>query len=576
MNRVENFKVLSKQVFAVGQRTLSWQQVLVTATNFADDLSTKELRQVALYCDDSANFSVGLFACAMAGVNVLLVPDITTERVHALHEKCQLVLSDQDLSQSNLPQISLDIDSDSAKCLQEVSQTELLSVNLHNIQITLETSGSSGQSKQLVKSWEQMRQEAMALTELIRPIFKEEQPVICGSVSTQHMYGLTFRVFLTFYLGLPMNRERLLFPETLIDATAKVGPCMWVSSPTLLHTFNKNHQWERVNDKVCLVVSSGGSLSTQAKKFLETTLATDVLEIYGSTETGIAASRFKSQFWCFFPSVQCQEDEVLGLGITSDWCPEQQYLADAISWYDDEFELLGRLDRIIKLADNRISLLQIEQKLMLHDWIADCYLALHPSKNRVAAWVALNQSGIEAWCTQGRKAIIANIKDSLKQSQVNVALPRYWRFDTVLPRNSQGKLKHSDFAQALLTPIRHPYVLEEKQVTEHEYQARFRVPIDLEYFNGHFDSFHLVPGVVEMRWVLEFLRKIKWLSNSPRVIENLKFKAFLRPNDVVDICFKRDPVRQKISFQAVRVDTVIVSGRIVVPPELEQPSLSKI
>lgn len=571
MNKLEQFKVFPKQVFAVGPKPLIWQQVLTLATNLADQLSSKQLDQVVLYCDDSVNFSVGLLACAMAGVNVYLVPDITTERVSALHEKCQLVLSDQDLKQSDLPKIVLDANSDTGSFPSEALMlTDSLTVNLHNIQITLETSGSSGQSKQLLKTWEQMCQEALVLSDLIGPILNGEQVVVCGSVSTQHMYGLTFRVFLSFYLGLAVNRERLLFPETLIDATAKVGPCIWVSSPTLLHTFNEYHQWDKVQSNVRLVISSGGSLSAQAKQFLQKTLATDVLEIYGSTETGVAASRLRSDFWRFFPSVQCQEDEKLGLGITSSWCPEQQYLADAISWHTDEFELLGRLDRIIKLADNRISLLQIEQKLIAHQWVADCYLAVHPSKNRVAAWIALNHHGVEAWCQQGRKSVIANIKDFLRQSQVKVALPRYWRFDTMLPRNSQGKLKQYDFEQALLVPIRNPYMSDEKQVSADEYQVRFRVPIDLEYFNGHFDTFHLVPGVVEVKWVLDFLKKIHWLIQSPRTVENLKFKAFLRPNDVLDIKFKRDPVRQKISFEGFKGKKSIVSGRIVVPPPLAQ------
>ena len=571
MNRVEKFNVLSGQSFAIGLPSISWQQALDVAGSLVEDLKAREADQVALYCDDSAHFAVSLLACAMAGVDAYLLPDITDDRVQRLHEKCQLVISDQDLSHRDLPQILINVDSELADYPQQECE-ESITVSLHNIQIVLETSGSSGQAKQLVKNWQQMRQEASVLTELIEPLLPGEGLTICGSVSAQHMYGLTFRIFLAFYLGLAMNRERLLFPETLIDTTHKVGPCIWISSPTLLHTFNENHQWEKARDKVRLIVSSGGSLSAHAKKFLQETLATEVLEIYGSTETGVVASRLGSKYWRFFPSVQSQEDETLGLEITSNWCLDRQYLADAISWREDEFELLGRLDRIIKLADNRVSLLQIEQQLMAHEWIADCYLALHPSKNRVAAWIALNPTGIEAWCSQGRKSVISCIKRFLLQSQVKVALPRYWRFDTELPRNSQGKLRQQDFVQAVLTPIRHPHSVVEQEVAENEYHVKFKVPLDLEYFNGHFDSFHLVPGVVELRWVLDFLRKINWLSQSPRTIENLKFKSFLRPNDVVDITLKRDIIRQKISFSASKGDIAVASGRIVIPTAADCPT----
>lgn len=43
---------------------------------------------------------------------------------------------------------------------------------------------------------------------------------------------------------------------------------------------------------------------------------------------------------------------------------------------DGRFELLGRLDRIVKLEEKRISLPMLEQALMAHAWVAETRLGV--------------------------------------------------------------------------------------------------------------------------------------------------------------------------------------------------------
>ncbi|WP_411431499.1 AMP-binding enzyme, partial [Aggregatibacter actinomycetemcomitans] len=108
-------------------------------------------------------------------------------------------------------------------------------------------------------------------------------------------------------------------------------------------------------------------------------------------------------------------------------------------------------DRIVKFGDKRISLVKIEQDLLRHPWVTDCYVAQHPQHLRPAAWVALNEAGIAAYRQQGRHEFVNELRAFLMQTQERAGLPRFWRFTTELPRNSQSKLSKEAFYQVFLT-----------------------------------------------------------------------------------------------------------------------------
>ena len=109
-----------------------------------------------------------------------------------------------------------------------------------------------------------------------------------------------------------------------------------------------------------------------------------------------------------------------------------------------------RIDRIVKFGDKRISLVNIEQDLLRHPWVADCYIAQHPVHFRPAAWVALNPDGIQSYRQRGRRALVSQLRQFLMKTQEHAGVPRFWRFVETLPRNSQSKISKPDFEQAFL------------------------------------------------------------------------------------------------------------------------------
>ena len=73
---------------------------------------------------------------------------------------------------------------------------------------------------------------------------------------------------------------------------------------------------------------------------------------------------------------------------------QREQTADGVEIIGNQFNLLGRIDRIVKFGDKRISLVRIEQDLLKHPYIRDCYVAQHPNHLRPAAWVELKEEGI--------------------------------------------------------------------------------------------------------------------------------------------------------------------------------------
>lgn len=547
----------SQHLFATGSSNLNWQQAMAQVAGLSRYLSCRSVKCASLYFDDAGYFAIALLACVKAGIDVCLLTYLSHENCCWLNKSSDILLTDVMPDKLTIPTFLQSEWSTNAPA-------ESSRFVVHNINILLQTSGSSGIAKIIKKTWEELWLEAQTIASVLPASVLRLKPVVLGSVSVQHMYGLSFRIMLSLYLGLPIYRQRLVFPEGLLVSSASFQRVIWVSSPTLLHTLRLSHDIKLVKGHVATIISAGGALAEKSKYFLQQHICSDVVEIYGSTETGVIAYRKEQARWQFFQDVM-HKSTVNGLIIQSPRCLPEQILADKIAEYEDGFELLGRLDRIIKLADKRISLLQLENQLMQHEWISDVHILKHPHGSHLAAWVALNHSGIHAWRQYGRKHIINQLSECLAKNHERISIPRYWRFNTVLPRNSQSKLNPVDAERVWAEPVIKPIVLHQQEITADEYLFHLQIPLDLLYFRGHFDNFHLVPGVIQLKWFIELLQQCGWLKQHPLQIENLKFQNFLRPADTVELHLKRDCVRQKITFQCIMNEKKISSGRMVIP-----------
>jgi AMP-binding enzyme family protein len=278
----------------------------------------------------------------------------------------------------------------------------------------------------------------------------------------------------------------------------------------------------------------------------------------------VIASRCERQEWQPFKGVEIGQNEEGALWASSPWSPERRQTADLIEPQNDGFLLLGRQDRIIKFEDKRVSLTQIEHELLQHPWIADAHCGRHPQHQRIAIWAALNADGIAALREKGRAAVADTLKRYLAATQDTIALPRYWRFTDNLPRNAQAKIAASDFQTAFTVAQTSPVWSKTSSDDETNTETFIgRVPLDLIYFGGHFATFPLVPGVVELQWVRNLIASKPWGKQRIIRIENLKYQQFIRPHDEVSVELKYDECKNKLSFKINNGEHPCASGRIV-------------
>ena len=542
-------------------------------------LKTANVQTAALWFDDAALFACAMLAVWHSGGRVLLLPNLARDNLD-WGRTADVFLTDSEDLQSKLGCQTEQRD-ESGQTLDVQSNPpvwHLPDLLAHtppenptpapenhlipdHAEAWLKTSGSSGEAQVIVKTAAQMQAEALMLADAL-PFGRGGETVI-GSVIPQHLYGFTFRFALALTMGWTMERQQAVYPENLLSSTAAHDKVVWIASPAVLNRLGENRNWQSLGHKIAGIVSAGGALPAATADLLQQA-AVRPFEVYGSTETGVIASRCERQEWQPFNGVEIGQNEEGALWASSPWSPERRQTADLIEPQDDGFLLLGRQDRIIKFEDKRVSLTQIEHELLQHPWIADAHCGRHPQHQRIAIWAALNADGIAALREKGRAAVADTLKRHLAATQDTIALPRYWRFTDSLPRNAQAKIAAADFQTAFTVAQTSPVWSKTSSDDENNTETFIgRVPLDLVYFGGHFATFPLVPGVVELQWVRNLIAPQPWGKHSIIRIENLKYQQFIRPHDEVSVALKYDEGKNKLSFKINNGEHPCASGRIV-------------
>ena len=521
------------------------------ALRLAGGLRSRNITRLALHLEDAGELAIALLGAWRAGVTVLLPADLQPATRQRLADQADLWLTDEagdsalaELLGEALPAVPLDLD-----------QCRLL----------LCTSGSSGEPKLIEKHLRQLANEV----EVLEDQWGAElgQACIIGSVAAQHIYGLLFRVLWPLCAGRPLLRRTLPFPEDIQLASREQADFCLVASPALLKRMGDNLDWPALS-RVRRVFSSGGPLPAEAAQQLQQRLDQAPTEIYGSSETGGIAWRQGGSLWQPFVGVELSQDEQGALRIASPCLPPDhvEQTADAARIQaDGRFELLGRLDRIVKLEEKRISLPMLESALSEHPFVSEARLSvIEDNRAFLAALVALSDAGLHALRNQGRRALTQALRKHLAQYCEALALPRRWRLVRQMPCNAQGKLPQAQLEALLRTPrCLTPERLGERQEDD-QWHLELGVPVDLAHFSGHFPQTPVLPGVVQIDWAISLARQL--IENLPprfQGMEVLKFQQLARPGDRLQLTLRFDAQRSKLHFSYRNGDAPCSSGRIL-------------
>lgn len=518
------------------------------ALRLAAALQARGVQRVALYLEDAAELAIALLGAWRAGVQVLLPADAQVQTRQRLSSQVDLWLDDlTELDAEPLP---------GARLLPE------------HCRVTLCTSGSSGEPKLIDKSLAQLANEVEALERLWGQNLG--QATILGSVACQHIYGLLFRLLWPLCAGRPFCRRALPFPEDLQQASLGHTDFAWVASPALLKRMGDNLDWSALSC-VKQVFSSGGALPSEAAESLHERLGQWPTEIYGSSETGGIGWRQGDTAWQPFPGVKLNLDETGALRIASPYLPaghiEQSADAAEIG-ADGRFVLRGRLDRIIKLEEKRISLPMLEQALTSHDWVTDARLGvIQEGRAFLGAVLALSPNGVHVLRNQGRRSVTETLRRHLAEHCETIALPRRWRLLLELPYSSQGKLAQSQIDALLAAPRPTRVEPVSAEQRDGEWLLQLQVPLDLAHFTGHFPQTPVLPGVVQVDWAQQLARQLI-IDLPPRFagMEVLKFQQLVRPGDTLQLSLRFDAERGKLYFAYRNGEAACSSGRILLEP----------
>ncbi|CDU09105.1 Putative fatty acid CoA ligase [Vibrio coralliirubri] len=427
---------------------ITWQTFNDDLSRLVHLLSSSPFQRVAICTQDSYLFSVTFLACAVSQKHIILPGNYQPCALAELSEHFDCLLVDNSIGEVEVSDV-LNIQNllDSSTSSKQPLIDNLATIDLAAIQLTLFTSGSSGTPKAINKTLEHLDIETAQLDKNWGELLKSNR--VQSTVSHQHIYGLLFRILWPLCSGVPFARNNLEYPEQILSHANK--NCVLISSPALL----KRLKHETKSAPLAGVFSSGGPLPTESAHQSHSLLGHLPIEVFGSTETGGIAFRQQESAQTPWQLFDCLE-----ASLNSENCIKllSPYI-DKNIWYqtadqcemvsDNQFILKGRTDRVIKIEEKRVSLVEVEKRLEQLPWISECVVIPfeEPERLILASVLVLSDEGQATLATMSRGKFWLMLRSELRKWLEPIAIPRKYRVVDEIPLNSQGKRLTSHIEQ---------------------------------------------------------------------------------------------------------------------------------
>jgi acyl-coenzyme A synthetase/AMP-(fatty) acid ligase len=407
-----------------------------TAHN-AERLGRCSIRRALLVCEDSFCFVVGLLALLQIGADIVLPPNTQSGTLAGLGDAFDALVTDA--RRSDRPR---DFVLESRE-----GQAGPFTLDIARSRIDLFTSGSTGTMKRVEKTAALLEGEADMLERLWGG--RLGAALVLGTVTHQHVFGLTFRVMWPLLAGRCFSATIHFAWETLLrELTAATAV---VSSPAHL-TRLAGLAAVPATLQPRMIFTAGAPLPSASAREVEAVFGCAATEIFGSTETGAFAWRSGQEepaLWQPLPGVDiaCGEDGLLHVTSPFIGGAGRCELADRVVLAGDgRFRFAGRADRIVKIEGKRVDLQQLERDILALPWIDAAAVAAVPAAERLVlgAVVVLSRQGREEVSRVGKFRFERRLRRELMATQEPAALPRRWRLVDRLPMDGMGKRRAAE------------------------------------------------------------------------------------------------------------------------------------
>ncbi len=548
----------NRTVFYRGAHAISYVEFSSDVARFANIFAGIDGDTVILFVpDDIYLFCVYFMALMQAGRDVVLPAMLNMQNAQTLRDTTNTIVTNQ----------KLNLDGFDIVDTTQNRGNDWNFCDMDNRRIYFFTSGSTGTPKKICKTFHNLAAEVRQHCKMQSAIF-DTRPVMVASIAPYHMYGLLWRFLIPLGAGIAIDTNLIFTPEELQAAQNKFEHILFATTPSFLDSITK-YQNQYVFKNNCIgIFSSGSLLDAKTSNAAFEKFGVSPFEVFGSTETGGVAYRQQKNgvLWTVFDDVNVSLGDDNCIVADSEFCCVRPYpMSDVIEMQNArQFILHGRADRVVKIAEERISLPEYEEKLNVHKFVERAVVTTLSQNSRIVIGcvLVLNDAGRDFIISNGRRNLIQNIKDYLAAYFPNVALPRKIRIVNVIPMNTQGKILKAEVAEILRSKVAEP-VAKNIIKTDKSWAADLVFLDDAEYFKGHFDGYPILPGVIQLHFVMRFIRLFFGTDARAYDISKLKFSNLILPNTTVHFELNKCGDNE-FSFSYENGDIKYSAGKIVI------------
>ncbi|CAO5675950.1 MAG: 2-succinylbenzoate--CoA ligase [Holosporales bacterium] len=372
----------------------------------------KDASRVLIYTHDHFFFTCA-FLAALSLNKTILFPHMNKDHIKkSLIKNNDLILDDSVFN--HLP----------------TKRYALNDIDICNPTLIFYTSGTTGNPKAIIKKFSQLEAEALTL----KNTFSIDESCFVSTVPMHHIYGFLFSVLLPLYSYSSCLYKKSIALDDFLSF--KDQTLILISNPTQLKRIEHIH-----HEKFKIIFSSSAPLPYDAAQNCLQYLRVLPFEIYGSTETGGIAYRQQhtvSTPWKLFNNIKINTHLDGTLTVESPYLLKPETINDVLLFHSqNEFDLLKRKDRTVKIEGKRINLDDIEGHLLKHPFLTDVRTCVIDLDFRliVGAVLVLSDRGKNIL----KKDLIRILKQDLTNYYDAIFIPRKWRIVDHIPKNEMGK-----------------------------------------------------------------------------------------------------------------------------------------